>query len=58
MEHIGKVTMNMIITVVSLYSDGDIEDTLLEIVKNHDRVNFQKYSREKVMASFIPSFQM
>lgn len=43
MEHIGKVTMNYdYYSGKDLYSDGDIEDTLLEIVKTMTRVNFQK----------------
>jgi 2-polyprenyl-3-methyl-5-hydroxy-6-metoxy-1,4-benzoquinol methylase len=48
MEHIGKVTMNYdYYSGKDLYSDGDIEDTLLEIVKNHDKSEFPEIIAEK-----------
>ena len=38
MENIGKVIMNYdYYSGTDLYSDGDVEDTLLEIVKTHDK---------------------
>lgn len=41
MEKIGNVVMNYdYYSGQDLYSDGDIEDTLLDIVKNHDRSEF------------------
>lgn len=41
MEKIGNVVMNYdYYSGEDLYSDGDIEDTLLDIVKNHDRSEF------------------
>jgi 2-polyprenyl-3-methyl-5-hydroxy-6-metoxy-1,4-benzoquinol methylase len=41
MEKIGNVVMNYdYYGGTDLYSDGDIEDTLLEIVKNHKRSEF------------------
>ena len=41
MEKIGNVTMNYdYYSGKDLYSDGDIEDTLLEIVKNHERSEY------------------
>lgn len=40
-EKIGNVVMNYDYYIgQDLYSDGDIEDTLLDIVKNHDRSEF------------------
>ena len=40
-EKIGNVVMNYdYYSGQDLYSDGDIEDTLLDIVKNHDRSEF------------------
>ncbi len=41
MEKIGNVVMNYdYYSGTDLYSDGDIEDTLLDIVKNHDKTEF------------------
>lgn len=41
MENIGNVKMNYdFYSGEDLYSDGDIEDTLLEIVKNHEKSEF------------------
>ena len=41
MENIGKVTMNYdYYSGTDLYSDGDVEDALLEIVKTHDKRDF------------------
>ena len=41
MERIGNVVMNYdYYSGEDLYSDGDVENTLLEIVKNHDKSEF------------------
>ena len=47
MENIGKVTMNYdYYSGTDLYSDGDVEDILLEIVKTHDKNDFPKIIAE------------
>ena len=68
MENIGKVTMNYdYYSGTDLYSDGDVEDILLEIVKTHDKNDFPKpvlpvnkrffsFSSSKLFIKFMHKF--
>ena len=47
-EYIGKVKLNLdYYSGSDLYSDGTIEDEILEIVKNNSRDNYDKIIMEK-----------
>ena len=58
MENIGKVIMNYdYYSGTDLYSDGDVEDTLLEIVKTHDKRDFPSIIAESNHGLFCIIFQ-
>ena len=47
-EQIGKVILNLShYTGMDLYSDGKVEDELLEIVKNHPQADYQQLIEER-----------